>query len=180
MLTLPWKLFMFPKRLLAIDVFGQIIKNTQLSYLTVNQQQHSSSEYLAHSSGDMLPLQSSWVQPHSAHFKKLNVASSNKYTLYRSFSKTRYDGSWINIIKFWLVHKGYWLFFPHPFIAHLFVLPLNRRPGCFVSNFFSTLIFTSSSFCWILVLFRCIIMGLFENVLSMLRQGINLFFGSRW
>jgi hypothetical protein len=50
---------MFPKRLFAIDFFGQIIKNTQLSYLTVNQQQHSSSEHHAHSSGDILPLQSS-------------------------------------------------------------------------------------------------------------------------
>ena len=46
---------MFPKRLFAIDIFGQIIKNTQLSYLTVNQQQHSSSEQLAHPSGDILP-----------------------------------------------------------------------------------------------------------------------------
>ena len=72
---------MFPKRLFAIDVFGQIIKNAQLSYLTVSQQLHSSSEHLAHSSGDILPLQSSRVQAHSAHFNKLNVAkSSNKFT----------------------------------------------------------------------------------------------------
>ncbi|HEY7756974.1 MAG TPA: hypothetical protein VIA08_01955 [Nitrososphaeraceae archaeon] len=79
---------MFPKRLFAIAVFGQIIKNTQLSYLTVNQQQHSSSEHLAHSSGDILPLQSSRVQPHSAHFNKLKVEKSSNILCKKSSSKT--------------------------------------------------------------------------------------------
>lgn len=53
-------------------IFHQLINNNyQLLYLTTSQQQHSFSRQLTHSSGDMLPLQSSRVHPHSAHFNKL-------------------------------------------------------------------------------------------------------------
>jgi hypothetical protein len=52
-------------------IFHQLINNNQLLYLTTSQQQHSVSRQLTHSSGDMLPLQSSRVHPHSAHFNKL-------------------------------------------------------------------------------------------------------------
>lgn len=52
-------------------IFHQLINNSQLLYLTASQQQHSFSRQLTHSSGDMLPLQSSRVHPHSAHFNNL-------------------------------------------------------------------------------------------------------------
>lgn len=52
-------------------IFHQLINNNQLLYLTTSQQQHSFNRQLTHSSGDMLPLQSSRVHPHTAHFNKL-------------------------------------------------------------------------------------------------------------
>lgn len=52
-------------------IFHQLINNNQLLYLTTSQQQHSFNRQLTHSRGDMLPLQSSRVHPHTAHFNKL-------------------------------------------------------------------------------------------------------------
>lgn len=53
-------------------IFHQLNKNNnQLLYLTTSQQQHSFSRQLTHSSGDILPVQSSRVHPHSEHFNML-------------------------------------------------------------------------------------------------------------
>lgn len=53
------------------SIFYLLININQLLYLTTSQQQHSFSRQQTHPSGDMLPLVSSRVHPHSAHFKKL-------------------------------------------------------------------------------------------------------------